>query len=309
MVSFRSIASDLLIDDKGTVFSTDVGAMARLVGLSVTRSRHASLRRALALGFISVSFFPSGVRIALRPDLITRQAISRLALVTAKPGLDRVVLSLDGRASRWEIIGNVSLAISRVHAAFAQARMPEPRHLLDTRRLPLSQIDSIAQGQLLPVLRAWEEAKRKWDADFYGRLQNMGHLERTIILCQPRYNSDQLLIEHWGQKRGTYGPQWPRIARGRDFAAQPNLDVGAWRAGIARQQLADLEPSLRVDDAVFRETSGRLIRFHVCRLILPWQTSIGERMLSEVTADRRSIVLERPEPDRLAAQGGTWIGA
>jgi hypothetical protein len=282
----------LLIDDSGGVWPAEPETVARRFGL---RRGGDPVARAVALGFVFVGFYAAGARIALRPEFVTRRAISRLAVVIAGQDPFRVALSLDGKMSSWELIAGACSAIARIEAVVADARSPEPRPLLYSTPLPLDWLGNIAQGRLLPALRTWDATQRRWEPDFQGRLQDIGFLQRTIIVRKPR-RSERLVIEHWGNGRGLYGRDWPRISRGRDFEEQPNISVGVWRAAMVRQKIAAGQASLDLDEAVLRTPDGRLVRFRVYRLALPWSTASGEQLVSEIDAGRRVVVLDRPNP-------------
>ncbi len=285
--------SELLIDDSGEVWPVEPETIAhRFSGL---RTRRDVVCQAIALGFIFVRFYETAARVALRPQLASRLAISRLFDIIGQRNPARVALARDARLSSWELVFGADRAIARIEQALAEARSPVPRPLLTAQRLPLERCPDIAGAQLLPILQAWQQRQGRWEADFYGRLLEWKLLPVTIISEQPRA-STRLLIRHWGIHIATFGKDWTRIAQGRDIEDQPNTDIGRLNGARHRQTLAAGAPEFTASDLVLRRIDGTLARVTFYRLGLPWRTSDGAAMVTAITARRRTIVLERLNP-------------
>ena len=283
---------EIFIDDTGEVWPAGPEIIIRRFG--VRRPRH-FVFRAIELGFIFVAVSERCLRIAFRPQFVSRSAISHLLGMIGQRSPARLALAWDDRLSSWEIITGAVWAIGRIERLITEARSPSPRPLLTAKRLPLERCRDTAGGQLLPVLQAWEQRQGRWEPGLYGRLEESGLLATTAISRQPR-GSDRLLIEHWGAGITSYGEDWIRIARGRDFADQPNAELGRWDNIRQAQTLAEGVPELSKQDFVFRRTNGELVRVSFDRLGLPWRTSDGAAILTAVTTRRRMLTLERANP-------------
>jgi hypothetical protein len=282
----------ILIDHSGNIWPARLEVVARHFRLG---NQHNWLSWAIASGFIFVALGEWGARVALRPHFVTREAESRLYTILSKRTPARVAISRDARLTSWELVIGAESAIVRIVQLIAEAREPSPRPLLTAQLLPLDRCLDIAGGQLFPVLQAWEQRQGRWEPELYGHMRESGLLATTAIARRPR-GSERLLIEHWGEGITSYGQDWIRIARGRDFEDQPNAELGRWDAIRQKQTLAEGVPKLSKLDFVFCRIDGELVRVSFDRLGLPWWTSDEEAIVTSVTTRRRMIVLERPNP-------------
>ncbi len=283
---------ELLIDDSGTVWPAEPAIIIRRFGLRHPRD---FVFRAIDLGFIFVTLGECGVGIALRPQFVSRSACSRLFGIIGQRNPARLALAWDARLSSWELIVGGNRTIARIEKLIAGARSPSPRPLLTAQRLPLECSVDVGGGQLLPILEAWLQRQGRWEPELYGRLQERRLLAGTAIARQPR-GSERLLIEHWGKNLTTYGKDWIRVAPGRDFEDQPNSEVGRWAGAMHRQTIAESVPRLTAADFVYRGIDGELVRLTCYRSDLPWRTSDGATIVTAITARRRMLTLDRPNP-------------
>jgi hypothetical protein len=285
--------SAFLIDDAGKVWPARPETIARRFG---QRTRRDFVQWAVALGFVLVTFGEAGARVALRPHFVTQEAEIRLADILDRRKPARVAISNDAQLSSWELISGVSRVTARVARLIAEARHPSPRPLLTAQRLPLERCFEIAGGQLSELLQIWRQHQGRWEPDFHERLRQRGLLAGTAIARQPG-GSGRLVIDHWGAKLTTYGKDWIRIARGRDYEAQPNSEIGRSEGARQRQILAEGVPQFTASDFVFRNIDGDLVRLSFHGLGLPWRTSDGAAVVTAIIAGRRTVVLDRQSPE------------
>src|SRR5271154_5746883 len=142
---------ELLIDDAGEVWPAQPETIARR-GL---QHRPDSAFRAINPGFIFVTLGEYGARIALRPQLVSRSAVSRLFGIIGQRNPARVAIARDARLSSWELVIGANRTIARIEELIAEARSPPPRALLTTERLPLERCLDLGGGQVFPILEAW----------------------------------------------------------------------------------------------------------------------------------------------------------
>ncbi len=283
---------ELLIDDSGTVWPAEPEIVARRFGLRHPRD---FVFRAIDLGFVFITFGARGVRIALRPQFVSRSAVSRLFGIIGRRNSARLALACDARLSSWELIVGGDRTIARIEQLMAEARSPSPRPLLIDQRLALERCLDVGGGQLLPILEAWLQRQGRWEPELDGRLAEWKLLPVTVISEQPRA-SERLLIRHWGANLTMFGKAWTRAASGRDFEDQPNVEVSRWRAAMLRQMAADGAPRYTMSDLVLRRVDWGLMRLTFFRLALPWRTSDGAVLVTASNVARRRVLLERPNP-------------
>ncbi len=284
--------SELLIDDTGTVWPAEPEIIARRFGLRHPRD---FVFRAIDRGFVFITLGEYGVRVALRPQFVSRSAVSRLFGIIGRRNPARLAVARDARLSSWELIVGAERAIARIERLIAEARSPSPRPLLTAQRLPLERCLDVGGGQLFPMLEAWVQRQGRWEPDLHGRLVEWKLLPVTVISEQPRA-SERVRIRHWGANLTMFGREWTRVAPGRDFEDQPNVEVGRWRAAMLREMAADGVPRYTISDLVLRRTDRGLTRLTFFRLALPWRTSDGAVLVTANNVARRRVLLERPNP-------------
>lgn len=284
--------SAYLIDDSGEVWPARPETVARRFG---PRTRHDFAQWAVALGFVLVTFGGSGARVALRPHFVSREAETRLAEFLDRRKPARVAISNDTHLLSWELIVGVRRVTARIAQLIAEARHPSPRPLLTTQRLRLERCLDIRGERLAEVLRTWQQCQGRWTQDFPEQLQNSGLLAGTAIARQPG-GSGRLVIDHWGAKLATYGNDWIRVARGRDYEDQPNAAIGRSEGDRQRRVLAEGVPQYTALDFVFRRINGDLVRLSFYGLGLPWRTSDGAAVITAINTGRRTVILDRQKP-------------
>ena len=280
----------ILIDDRGAVWPSTPESLRQRFG-NVRPWRDFACQ-AIGLGFIFVTFGPTGVRIALRPPFVTAKAVAQLARTPYARVSERIALSHDGEMSSWVVIAGIRRAIAVIEAVRAAAQSPEPRPLLMAKPLPLEQAASIGRGRLMPVLEAWRQEPVRRIDELYAVLQRAGLLPDAVIFRRAP-GSERFVIEHWGSRRDLLGPGWTRIARGRDVLDQPNKQLGEWNAALAAETVATAVPRLLACDYVIRTPEARLIRRTNKRLLLPWRTPEGDALLVNLHGTQRTYVLSR----------------
>ena len=280
------------IDDYGAIWPADPAVVVRRFG--DRRIRRNVAVQAVELGYVFICFSEFGARIALRPHLAARSAIFALFGIIANRAPMRIAITCDTRLSSWELISDRWRAIERIEQLMAEAKDPLPQPLLREQHLPLEHCVDITGGQMLPILETWKQRQGRWEPELYGLLQECGLLETTTISQQP-LKAERLLIEYWGEGITSYGKNWTRIARGRDFEDQPNSQLGRWDAARQRQLLTGGLPRFSVPDFVFRRPNQELVRVSCYRLGLPWRSAEGTSILTAITTQRRMCILERPK--------------
>jgi hypothetical protein len=286
----EEIMSGLLIDDSGIVWPAEPAIISRRFGL---RQQRDFVGRAIDFGFVFITIDACGVRIVLRPQFVSRPAVSRLFGIIGRRNSARLALARDAHLSSWELIVGAERAIARIEGLIAEARSPSPRPLLTARRLPLERSLDIAGGQLFPILEAWGQRQGRWEPELHERLLEWQLLPITVI-SEQQPDSERLLIRHWGANLTMFGKAWTRAARGREYEDQPNGEMGRWRAGLLRQMAADGVPRYTKSDLVLNRVDWGLTRLTFFRLALPWRTPDGAVVVTATNAARRRVLLEQP---------------
>ena len=137
----------------------------------------------------------------------------------------------------------------------------------------------------MPLLGAWNETGGSWTSDLYGTLRNVGLLENSVVVRNPRGTS-QLFFEHWGARRNLFGPEWVARARGRQVEEQPYYGLATWAATSFRRAIATREPTLETVRVGIQTAQRQTRQRHYDRLILPWQGQGGDMFALSININR-----------------------
>jgi hypothetical protein len=275
----------ILIGPSGTTRPANNSAIDGYLGYE---HRPDWLFRTIELGFIFVAFGRRGLRIALRPNFVSRAALARLYGLLARQNPPRVALAQDASLWSWELVGSTREAITRIELLVTEARNPAPRWPLTEARLPLERCSHIGHGRLLLVLQAWGQRQGRWDSNFLGQLEEWQLLPNSTISMRPR-GSERLLMCHWGENITTYGRDWPRLAPGRDVEDTPNAELGLRRAALQRRIISEGLPQLMAVDFSVSGPVYEEARVQFYRLCMPWLASDGVVFTTSFQIGRRVI--------------------
>jgi hypothetical protein len=238
----------------------------------------------LQSGFIYLRPLSRTLIVAFCPHLVARRTMTAAFFEIARQNPSRVDLLCYGLSHSWrETLAPAGQVFERIDQIVGEAAT-SPRGLVSAR-LRLDVIDRVAHSRLTPLFEAWEESGGIWKPELYERLREEGLLERAVVARNPDRTS-QLIIEHWGNKRDLFGPDWIRRAPGLDVEAQPYPRLAAWVAVGMREAIANDEPWLETVQVRIRTPTGRIRHRHYDRLLLPWTSPDGDAFATTINIPR-----------------------
>jgi hypothetical protein len=155
----------------------------------------------------------------------------------------------------------------------------------DLGRLSHRRLNTIEQNddRLALLFKKWRIASGRFSYDTTEFMVNFGLLDRAA-LAQPS-NDGTLLWNHLGHKLNVYERDdkvWHLSMVGRPVDEQNDSNYGAFTRTTFQHALANGQPRLDHVDAVIRNRRGAH-RTRYDRLILPWQTEEGAKILSTLS--------------------------
>ncbi len=131
------------------------------------------------------------------------------------------------------------------------------------------------------LFKKWRLNQGKFDSDLASFLVRFGLVDRTAIVSES--NSKELVFEHFGvgfRAYDSYDKAFPFNAPGTPIAEQPDPDYGRWLDRVYHNVLDQGEPRFEYVDAVIQARSGEPYRSRYDRLLLPWQSAEGQRIIT-----------------------------
>lgn len=243
------------------------------------------------LGFVHLRPAAHGVIVTFRPAAASHLAVITLAYELFRRQPERVGLVILEQRPEVEIYRGLQGAVRRVEWLMEMARNPVARPSFGAKPIPIARLDRFG-GALLPLYRAWSESAGEWTPGLHDRLRRARLLERAMIVRNPGQSED-LVVEHRGGAFAHYGRRWSRVARGRHIEDQPDRNYGQWVASGYRDALARFDPKLETVEATISTRSRaetRRSRYH--RLVLPWRSAAGDRVVTSVSVLERTAIVE-----------------
>lgn len=145
----------------------------------------------------------------------------------------------------------------------------------------LNQIET-AEEKLSLLFKKWRISQGFFDSDTAAFMVRFGLLDRTAIVSESA-NDGSLVFEHWGtsfQAYESYDRSWSFVAPGRPITNQPDPEYGSWVDRTYRGVLNERRPRFEFVDAVIQAQQGEPYRSRYDRLVLPWQSAGGRRILT-----------------------------
>lgn len=167
-----------------------------------------------------------------------------------------------------------------------------PRSLKALSDRPLSQIDN-HDDRLSLMFKKWRLVHGTFSSDMAEFLVRFSLLDRTVITFQ-RPEGDPA-FEYVGSGVTIWegaNPEWTYTVAGRPMIDQPDPEFGKWSANIYANVMQQGQPTFDHVDAVVRHGKGTG-RFRYDRLLLPWLSSSGTRLVTGLSF--------KTNPDAMAA--------
>jgi hypothetical protein len=259
-------------DDMSTLLITDLGEL---------RDENCpQLRRALEarqpdfdlvayvvrnLGFIACRRIARGMRIQMRPHVVSQVALTKLFQLLVEDRPERVGISFVDRPAMEQIVGDWSRALSvlDVSAGEAQDNLGE---LFLRRSRQLAELKP--RDPLARLFGRWRARSGAVDLDDLPTVVGRSLRKRHVVL-EPPSGSGPLRLRSFGGGFPTYGTAWHQRGNAMSVEHHPDYRYGKWVNKLYRDALDQREPMLDdIDALIARPQLGRE-RFRYRRLMLP----------------------------------------
>ena len=149
---------------------------------------------------------------------------------------------------------------------------------IDTERMS-------GQNPFAQIVRFWSNHQTSLDQERIDKVLR-GPLQGRYLVVAPAPERGTLIMQHWGDRLGSYDPTWARRARGIPLHEQPDYRYGSAAATAYKAALHSRQPVCEQVDAIVSKTRGANLRLRYMRLILPFEESDGgTRLLSTSLLD------------------------
>lgn len=273
---------DLILDSQGHLWL----APFRELGEAL-RSRQPSAKLAdfvvKNLGYVRFRLHRQGLVVAFRPKLLSAPTLVQAMHLIADLPCRRVALSELHQAWRYRLCKDRLEAIENLNqllldrnaenVALNYMRKRIERAEL-ARHSPFHEVLALAAGR--PANLDPAEIDRKLPAPLQGR----------FVIVTPQEGQQTLLIEHWGERLGSYHPRWATLAPGMRFQDQPDYRYGCAATPAYTTVLRRGVSVLEQIDAIMSQRGGEEQRIRYCRLITLLRARGGRlRLLSTSLMD------------------------
>lgn len=243
------------------------------------------------LGAVEISVENGEIVVSMRSATAHADAVNAAERFLATLGDSPVRLRYEIGAWIEETYDGLHEAIGRMAGALAETAR-ESRRIAFTaksRKLDmlseyrLNRIDT-TEERLSLLFKKWRLSHGTFDAETASFLVRFGLLDRTAIVSEAA-GDGSLVFEHWGtafQAYETYDKSWSFAAPGVPIANQPDPEYGRWVDRTYRAVLDERRPRFEYVDAVIqaRTAAAEPYRSRYDRLLLPWQSSTGRRIVT-----------------------------
>ena len=232
------------------------------------------------LGFVLIIDRPDFLRLRLRPLLVSGQAVAALFFYLAERAPRRAAIAWFGDAWHDEVCGNAKDLLARLSALLhTSTRGPVPEPYIATRR-SMDTVLTQAGHPFAPLLRAWLKGSRD---ELLGAAREYGLWDRANVVERDPGRGD-FVFRHVGKSIQVYSPDWGTRAVGRRLAEQPDSAYGRWiEAGCAAADDARMARCELVHASV-NWRDGEMRRWRYERLMLPFETAEGRRVVMSISA-------------------------
>jgi hypothetical protein len=284
-------SNDLILDDEHHLWHWPFFSLAESLR-SVQAGEKLARYAVVNLGFVHFQFRPSGLIINLRPELVLARTITNAIYFLSDLPSQRTVLTCLETSWEHRVCRGRAEAVKRLNGILQrrEAKTRTPNFLsraIDTERMS-------ARNPFAQLVRFWSNHQTSFDQERIDKILR-GPLQGRYLVVAPAPERGALIMQHWGDRLGSYDPTWARRARGVPLHEQPDYRYGSAAATAYKAALHSRHPVCEQVDAVVSKTRGANLRLRYMRLILPFEESDGRmRLLStsllDPTIDLRSAL-------------------
>jgi len=241
--------------------------------------------------FVFVRERATSMQIWLHPPLATEAALAALFYHVAEARPERLLLSYLLGDWHHEVIRTAGEAMLRIEDLVLTARKLRPAGRYHAQPHPSDLLRHSSYAHWAPMMAVWGLTGGRLPGRACEMLRSWSLLDQATVLRNPP-DSNRLVCEHHGGAYTLYDPYRNTAPIGRDFEDQHDRQFAASVANAYRSALGNREPRFEAVDAVVRAPGRLARRRRYDRLILPWQSATGERVVISLWNIRASYAFE-----------------
>ncbi len=268
--ALRSIG--IIFDDQGEAWPAVTRDLARSFNsdLSVSVLNDFVVRN---LGFVQVTHIRGGVRITLRPDILSPVAYASLMQWLFDHPQRRAILTTHGDAGRDELKGSPEKLRQALATCLHRSSWRAGKQFHRARLSPTT----LAPDSPLRTFRGLWEHGLSPEPDILISLCN--RLFKGRFALSEVTEANELIIREHGRGYATYSDAYFARCIGQRIEDDPDMEYGRWTAEAHRQALTQHEPLLEdVEVAICGAGQpGRRVRYQ--RIIAPLHGADGREYL------------------------------
>lgn len=264
--------SGIIFDDKGESWPAVTRELARALNsdLSPSDLNDFVIRN---LGFVLVAHVRGGVRISLRPDILSPVAYASLMQWLFDNPQRRTILTTYGDAGRDELKGSPEGLRQALASCLRRSSWRAGKQFHRARLSPTL----LAPDSPLHTFRGlWEQGLSPEPAPL---ISLCNRLFKGRFALSEVTEANELIIREHGRGYATYSDAYFARCIGQRIEDDPDMEYGRWTAEAHRQALTQREPLLEdVDVAICGAGQpGRHVRYQ--RIIAPLLGANGRKYL------------------------------
>ncbi len=270
----------ILIDRRGTALPVERG-LRRIARYKLPIDSDPVTFAVRQLGMIEVAVGEFGARVRMRPAIASSRALSELFFQLGDLRPPRFVLSHFQGFWREELVPGYTPLTRRVEELVYGVRSRHPEKAFHAEDQPLDPDQSLIPAPFARLLREWAARGGQLPSNTVLPFRRSGCLGRTTLVAEA--GDSRMVIAFRGRHLTHYGAAgWTRYV-GQPVDRQPDLRFSSAASAIYAEAHLRNVPILQSCEGTIAAPSGVGRRSIYDRLILPWRTADGRRMVSGVS--------------------------
>jgi hypothetical protein len=283
---------DCVIDEGGESWSPQSAAYATRVGYPMPDFDLVAYA-VRNLGHARVTLRSGAAHVMFRPSILNAVTLAGVFLSVFENQPARVALAhvSNNGMLRHEIFGTAQAAFWRMEdLVLIEADSSRPRFIAE--KTNLLQLDHAVAARMLQLIDLWQVTSARWTQTHMTRFRQFD-VAKTTMVAAGTARSNRLVIEACGAGYTFAEEPWQRtLAVGHDLDQQPDRDYGAWAANGYRRAASGGAPRIESVNALIRTPGIPARRSRYARLLLPWTTSRGNRVITSTSFVKASALVE-----------------
>ena len=270
----------VLIDRRGTLLSVERG-LRRISRYGLPYDSDPLTFAIRHLGVVEVAVGEAGARIRMRPAIASSRALSELLFLLADLRPRRFVLTHFQRTWQEELVPGFSPLTRRIEELVHGVRSRHPEKLFHAEERPIDPDQSLIPGPFARLLHEWAQRGGCLPPDATTPFRRSGCLGRTTLV-RNRGGSEMVVAFRGRHLTHSGSAGWTQYV-GQPVDQQPDLRFSTAASAIYAEAHIRGAPILQACEGTIAAPTGIGRRSIYERLILPWRTADGERMVSGVS--------------------------